>query len=287
MSESQDTTAPARFTREGTRHRFTARTGTVTAVSRPVEAYVRVTLTGPDFADFVSTGPGDHARVFFPNPATGEYLAPTPAGAGEDGIVRPDGPMFARDFTPLNVRRDPETGEVSVDLDFLRHQDPGPAAAWAEAAEVGDSIVVVGPRGSHGLPHGVRRVVIVADGSALPAAARWAAELPADVEIEVIADVPPADLEWVDEYLRLQGGREVLVSEVFGGLDDAVRDTGVDAETFVFGAGEASRLVPLRRFLKYELQLPREQYALSGYWKRGTVAFDHHAPIDPEDPDEE
>ncbi|GAA1778452.1 siderophore-interacting protein [Leucobacter iarius] len=287
MSESQDTTAPARFTREGTRHRFTARTGTVTAVSRPVEAYVRVTLTGPDFADFVSNGPGDHARVFFPNPATGEYLAPTPAGPGEDGIVRPDGPMFARDFTPLNVRRDPETGEVSVDLDFLRHQDPGPAAAWAEAAEVGDSIVVVGPRGSHGLPHGVRRVVIVADGSALPAAARWAAELPADVEIEVIADVPPADLEWVDEYLRLQGGREVLVSEVFGGLDDAVRDTGVDAETFVFGAGEASRLVPLRRFLKYELQLPREQYALSGYWKRGTVAFDHHAPIDPEDPDEE
>ena len=31
---------------------------------------------------------------------------------------------------------------------------------------------------------------------------------------------------------------------------------------------------------------PPRQAQLSGYWRRGTVAFDHHAPIDPFDPDE-
>ena len=42
----------------------------------------------------------------------------------------------------------------------------------------------------------------------------------------------------------------------------------------------------LRRYLRRELALPAAQVALSGYWKRGTVAFDHHAPIDPEDPED-
>ena len=64
------------FHRAGARHRFTARTAVVTAVSQPVPQFVRVTLSGPDFEDFVSAGPSDHARVYFPDPTTGELVAP-------------------------------------------------------------------------------------------------------------------------------------------------------------------------------------------------------------------
>ncbi|QIG38880.1 siderophore-interacting protein [Microbacterium sp. 4R-513] len=279
----EDPSAP--FFRANSRHRFTAREAVVTAVARPVDQFVRVTLSGPDFDDFVSTGPTDHVRVFFPHPITGELVAPRAVGPGEEGIVRPEAPMFARDFTPLAVRFDEATGQRTLALDILRHVDPGPAAAWGEQAKVGDRLVIVGPRGSKNAPQNAARVVLVVDPTALPSATRWLAELPSTTVVEVIADVP-GDIEWVETYLREESGRDdVDVMQASGSLADSLEMVGTDAETFVFGAGEASRLIPLRRHLRYELALPREQYALSGYWRRGVVGFDHHEPIDPSDPD--
>ncbi|MFA5605809.1 MAG: siderophore-interacting protein [Leucobacter sp.] len=284
---TEEITPAHRFDRTRVRHRLTARNIAVAAISKPVEPFVRLTFAGADLADFVSEGPGDHARLFFPHPVTGELVAPTPVGPGEDGIERPDAPMFPRDFTPLNVRTDETTGGRVFDVDFLMHTDPGPASAWAASANVGDELVVVGPRGSVTAPQGADRVLLVADPSAFPAAARWITEVPASCEVEVIADASPADLEWVGQYLREQGGRDdIVVTEVYGSLADAAGDAGIDEGTYVFAAGEASRLVPLRRLLKYELELPRTQYQISGYWKRGMANFDHHAPIDPEDPED-
>jgi NADPH-dependent ferric siderophore reductase len=131
--------------------------------------------------------------------------------------------------------------------------------------------------------------VLVVDETALPSATRWAAEVPAATTIDVIA-VTADDGSWVEQYVAATSGRsDVLVHLVAapGGdrLVAAVDAVGVDASTFVFAAGEASDLVPLRRHLRRTLALPADQVALSGYWKRGTVGFDHHAPIDPSDPD--
>ncbi|WP_345801120.1 siderophore-interacting protein [Microbacterium sp. AZCO] len=277
-----DATVPP-FFRAGGRHRFTAREATVVAVSHPVEEFVRVTVTGDDFDDFASSGPTDHVRAFFPDPATGELAAPRAVGPGEDGIVRPEAPTFARDFTPLHPRRDGD--RVLVDLDILLHADPGPAAAWGGQAEPGDRLVIVGPRASKEAPQGADRAVLVVDPTAFPSASRWLAELPSSTRVDVVADVA-GDLAWVETYLRQESGRSDF-SLTAGGADlaEAVRTLGVDAGTFVFAAGEASRLVPLRRHLRTQLALPREQFAVSGYLKDGTAGFDHHAPIDPSDPD--
>ncbi|MFT4233288.1 MAG: siderophore-interacting protein [Leucobacter sp.] len=276
-----------RFSRPRTMHRFTARRVTVIDIAE-IERFTRVTLSSDELGDWASTGPGDHARVFFPDPDTGELLAPTPLGPDESGIVRPDGPTFGRDFTPLNIRTDAGSGHRVFDLDILRHAHPGPAARWAGRAEPGDEIVVVGPRGSVGVASAAPRVLCVVDETALPAAGRWIEDMPSSAHIEVIADVADG-LDWVRAYLAAQGGRDVPVSAAPtdpDGLASAVREAGVDADTFVFAAGEATRLIPLRRLLRYELGLPREQYAITGYWKRGAVGFDHHAPIDPEDPED-
>ncbi|MFK4834994.1 siderophore-interacting protein [Microbacterium sp. ZW T2_14] len=271
----------------GGRHRFTARRAHVVSVEQVAPALLRVRVTGPEFGDFQSGGPADHVRVFFPDPETGELVAPTAAGPGEDGIVRPDAPMHARDFTPLRVTA--AGGEVAVELDFYLHPSPGPASRWASDAGVGDELVFVGPRGSRAAPQGAARLVLVVDETALPSATRWAAEVPATTTVDVIATTAD-DGAWVDAYIGETSGRtDVRVHRPDAGDPDALvtaLDTvGVDASTFVFAAGEASALIPVRRHLRRTLALPAEQVALSGYWKRGAAGFDHHAPIDPSDPD--
>ena len=274
----------ARFARPRTMHRFTARRIVVTRVTE-IEHFTRITFSSPELADWESTGPEDHAKVFFPDPDTGELRAPAPVGADADGIVRPEGEMFGRDFTPLNVREDPGSGHRVFDLDVLRHEDPGPAARWAAGAEPGDELVMVGPRGSIAAASAAPRVVCFADETALPAAARWIAEMPRESRIEVVADVPGA-LDWVRLYLAAQGGRDVPVHAAPGTLAEAAVAIGVDADTYVFAGGEAGRLVPLRRYLRSELGFGKEQYSISGYWKRAESGFDHHAPIDPSDPED-
>ena len=278
-----------RFARAGTRHRFTARRGIVESVTLAAPVMLRVRVSGADFADFPATGPTDHMRVFFPDPATGEYRAPVAAGPGEDGIVRPDDPTFARDFTPLRVLRTDDA--VAIEFDVYTHPSPGPAAVWAAGAAAGDELVVVGPRGSRAAPQGAGRVLVVADETARPAAARFASDVPATTAVEVIAATAD-DGAWVADYLADASGRAgILVRPVAVGPDpgdalvQALTAAGVDDGTYVFAAGEASALLPVRRHLLAALALPREQFSVSGYWRRGTAGFDHHTPVDPDDPD--
>ncbi|GAA1468990.1 siderophore-interacting protein [Microbacterium thalassium] len=283
-----DSAVDSPFRREGGRNRFTARRAQVVDVAQVAPAITRVRVTGPDFADFVSAGPSDHIRVFFPDPATGELVAPEPVGSGEDGIVRPDRPTHARDFTPLPAA-DWDGPGIAVDIDFFLHPSPGPASAWATHASPSQELVVVGPRGSKRAPQGVSRVLLVCDETALPSATRWAAEVPSAAGVDVIA-VTGDDGGWVAEYLSSTSGRQdVRVAHVTAGdaagLLAAIDAAAIDDSTYVFAAGEASALVPVRRHLRRTLELPPEQVALSGYWKNGATAFDHHSPVDPSDPD--
>ncbi|MFT4211726.1 MAG: SIP domain-containing protein, partial [Microbacterium sp.] len=133
-------------------------------------------------------------------------------------------------------------------------------------------LVLVGPRTSRSAPQRAPRVLLAVDGTALPAAGRWIAELPVSTTIEVVADIA-GDLGWVEDYLLAEGGRRVPIRPAGPELADAVAAVGVDAETFVFAASEASRLVGLRRHLR-GLGLARDQFALHGYWKRGHAGPD-------------
>jgi NADPH-dependent ferric siderophore reductase len=286
---TQEVRGESRFHRVGGRHRFTARRGRVVSIEQVAPVMLRVRLAGADFADFVSDGPSDHARVYFPDPDTGEYNHPEPAGPGEDGIIRPDGPAFARDFTPLHILRDGD--DVSVEIDVFLHPSPGPASRWAAQAKPGDELIVVGPRGSRAAPQGASRVLLFADETALPAAARFAREVPGSTAVDIVA-VTGDDGAWVPGYLADAAGRtDMRVHHVDGPAEgDALVQAlaavdPVDEGTFVFAAGEASALLPLRRHLRGALGLPHEQTAISGYWRRGVVAFDHHTPVDPADPD--
>lgn len=278
--------APEPFIRASNRHRFAPRRASVLAVTPLQDAVVRVHLGGKDFHDFAATGPADHVRLYFPDPVTGELVAPVLSG---DGMTRPNEATISRDYTPLCPRQDGARGG-SLDIDFMLHPNPGPATMWAQRATIGDQLVVLGPKGSRQAPQDASALLLICDETALPSATRWIRNVPNTTEITLIAQVM-TDREWVDGYLATAPGAApaftlVVVEPGQLALSSAVTSLGaISSSTFVFAAAEATSLVPLRRTLRRELGLPAEQVSMSGYWRRDVVAFDHHSPVDPADPD--
>src|SRR5690625_1395424 len=234
---------------------------------------VRITLEG-DMSEFTSAGPTDHVKVFFPG-ADGKLNAPW---LNEEGRIQRDENLeyISRDYTPLNWT------SSTLDLDFVIHSHNGPASMWAQQASEGDQLVVGGPRGSREVPTGADWWVLIADASAVPALGRWFQQAPVGQRIkafvfgsESLADYPlpqDADVEWVlGDFDPEPHLRELDLQEGTG---------------YVWAAGEATSLIGLRRYLRRELEWPREQVDVDGYWRQGVGDADHHAPIDPEDPED-
>jgi NADPH-dependent ferric siderophore reductase len=274
-------TSPAVFERVRIRHPLTIRRAKVARVARVAGPMLRVTLTGPELAGFAAPGPADHVKLFFPDEA-GHLALPQATGAG---IAPPErGRPIARDYTPLDFRPGGTAG-AELDIDFALHAHPGPASAWAAAAEPGSQIALGGPRGSLLAPEGIGSAVIVADESALPATRRWLQALAGVPVTALLVVAEPdvegylADLSGPSRTLRWLAGpdRRNEAAPALGGLP-------ITDDTFVFMAGEAGLIAPLRRLLR-AVGLPKHQVDAHGYWKLGTAGLDHHAPLDPSDPD--
>ncbi|WP_099332296.1 siderophore-interacting protein [Actinomyces minihominis] len=270
--------AASSITRERVRHPLAVRHLEVARKTQLTPHLVRITLVGDELAGFTSLGPADHVKLFFPD-ASGTLTTPVVTA---EGIRRPEeGEIIARDYTPHEYRS--ESGEL--DIDFVLHGDKGPASAWAARAEKGDQLAVAGPRGSHLPPDNIRSMVIVADESAFSAALRWIDGTPTSVPVTALLvaanpkdfayfpDDLPADLRW----FAGEGRAEEVADEL--------RGLSFDEGTFVFLAGEAGLIAPLRRYLRRELNLPKVHMDAQGYWKQGVAELDHHAPLDPSDPD--
>ncbi|MDQ2624569.1 MAG: siderophore-interacting protein, partial [Actinomycetota bacterium] len=272
-------------------HALKLRTVDVLAVTDLTAHLRRVTLTGSDLADFASVGPTDHVKLFLADPETGLVHLP----AGEGGSNPPGGHPVRRDMTPRAFRPAGPSGGPELDLDVVVHEQadtrPGPLAVWIENVRPGDTASFIGPRGSKLVPEGYARAIVAADETALPSTARWLELLDPAMDVLVLAEVQgPGEetyLEGLREGVRLRwlhrGDAAPGASTVL--LDAFIELGQVDADTFVWVAGEAGSLVPVRRYLRRELGLPANQVEVQGYWRRGVGDYDHHDPIDPSDPD--
>lgn len=161
----------------------------------------------------------------------------------------------------------------TLDVDFVTHEH-GVAGSWALRAKVGDQVGCVGPRGSRHVRDVFPWYVFAVDEAALPALGRWLEGLRADVTATAYIvgesrDYPLPTAALLDVHWLTPGASlaEALAAHAFP-----------DTEGFVWVAGERDLIRPARRFLK-ELGVDHD---VDGYWKRGVVNMDHHAP-DPED----
>jgi NADPH-dependent ferric siderophore reductase len=230
------------------RHELRRRELDVLRVERISPHFMSVTFGGDALADFVSASFDDHIKFMFVD------------GQGE--LVR-------RDYTPR--RFDPERRELT--LEFALH-DEGGACAWAERAQVGDSALIGGPRGSMIIPMDYDWHLLVGDSSALPAIHRRLEELPAGARVSAIVQLAEADrrdlrsaasldLRWVDTPEELVAAVQALPLPA--------------GEGYAWGAGEHGMMTRVRALLVEKGQ-PKEAMRVAAYWRQGFS--DHHEDLE-------
>ncbi len=224
---------------------------------------VRVTLGGPNVAGFESHLPDEHMKLVFPDPETGRTRAPTQDG---DHLDWPSPFPLTREYTVRRYRPDP--GEV--DIDFVVH-DRGLASEWAQHAPIGSTLWVAGPRPSRIVPPEFGFHVLLGDETALPAIARWLEELPDDargVAAVEVADPGEEQPLWVPEGVRLTWLHRSNADAVSLGEFLSALTLPEDTATYVWAAGEAGALKPVRTWTRAQ-GIGKDQSDISGYWRRG------------------
>lgn len=262
---------------------ITTRQLEVLRVSDVTPGMRRVTLGGPQLAAhtaengfpvaaFRSEGFDDEGKLFLKHPDADVAVVPEQ----NDGVINwPRNEHLL--FRTYTVRRwDPEAGEM--DLDFVKH-GVGPATTWAYTVQPGEKVQWAGPKMSASHPVGVNWTLVAGDETALPAIGRWLEEWPegerGQVFIEVGEQSHRQELPVPDgvevTWLSRDGAEAGTTSLLF----DAIRSADWwDGKVFAWVAGEALTLTPIRRWLRDERGLAREQMEVAGYWRRQKVAID-------------
>lgn len=260
---------------------ITTRTLDVLRVADVTPGMRRVTLGGPGLAAhtatngypvaaFRSEGFDDEFKIVLKHPDAPVAIGPTQA----DGLLnwpRDDPHMLIRTYT---VRRwDPVAGEL--DVDFVRH-GAGPATSWAYRVRPGERVQIAGPKSSSPPPEGADWTLVAGDETALPAIGRWLEEWPPGARGQVFVEVERPehrqDLPVPDgvtlTWLSRDGAEPGTTTLLF----DAVRNAPWwEGTVFAWVAGETLGLTPIRRWLRNEKGLAKEQVDVTGYWRRRNV----------------
>lgn len=246
----------------------TTRLATVVRTHQLTPHMVRVVLTGEELLGLPTGEYTDYyVKLLFPLEGV-EYPVPFDIALIRERFPRHQWPA-TRTYT---IRRwDPQVNELSID--FVVHGDSGLAGPWAKHARPGDQIRLLGPGGGYLPDPTADWHLLVGDESAIPAISAAVERLPAHATAHVLLEVEGPDEEqplpappgtvvhWLHRGAQRQHSR---------GLVTAV--TQLDAPSghpHAFVHGEASWVKELRRYLRLELQVPRERLSISGYWRLG------------------
>jgi len=165
---------------------------------------VRFTFTGPDVSQMATYAPDQRVKLFFPE--GGSSLAPLFGLSHHEmqdwysayrALPENQRPLM-RTYTIRALR----PAQAEVDIEFVLHGDTGPASRWAMGASPGDQLAMAAPAANAQgptlgyewkPPQNVRRILIIADETALPAAAgilETLDDLPFKPKVEALFEVP-------------------------------------------------------------------------------------------------
>lgn len=201
----------------------------------------RICLTGESVAAFAEVLPAAWVKVFFTPPNE-------PEGPGRAYTIR---------------RICPVINELV--LDFVQHGE-GPAASWSRSAKEGDIIRIAGPREGIALK-GIQSLLLFGDETAIPGIFGIIEALDENVTVQVFivketeaSYAPPHTLAALS--LNWLKGDEDLAAQVTSWIQNNSPD-------HVWGAGEHSVVIPLRKHLFQTFGRSRKDTTITAYWKSG------------------
>nr|BFD85798.1 siderophore-interacting protein [Streptomyces sp. Xyl84] len=225
----------------------------------------RVVLGGEELAGFSADTCTDHyVKLLFP--AAG-VTYPEPF---EMQRIREEFPPGQWPVTRTYTVRawDPERLELT--LDFVVHGDEGLAGPWSLLVRPGETVRFMGPGGAYAPDPSADWHLLAGDESALPAIARSLEALPPGTTAHAFVEVSgPEEEQKIDsdvEVVWLHRGER----PVGAALVEAVRALDFpEGRVHAFVHGEAGFVKELRRLLRVEHAIPREDLSISGYWRLG------------------
>jgi ferric-chelate reductase (NADPH) len=152
-----------------------------------------------------------------------------------------------------------------MDFDIFLH-DGGRATEWVRRASVGDVLAIAGPGGG-GIPQ-VSRILLFADETAFPAAARILASLPADSQGQVT--LVAAEGEASGYPIRTPKGVQLTWLSRRDASDLAERTLSARAtqpDHFFWFASEKSDVTPVRQAIKAAPPAAGTSY-IAAYWSK-------------------
>ncbi|MCZ2722659.1 siderophore-interacting protein [Marinomonas sp. 15G1-11] len=166
-----------------------------------------------------------------------------------------------------------------IDIDFMLHEDGGPASTWAKEANVGDTILVGGPGPRKMIETNADWYLLVGDMTALPAISVNLEFLPDNAKgYAVIEVVSEADIQ----TLKHPEGMDIkwVINASPGENDQALLEqvkslTWLNGQASVWAACEFNSMKALRPFFKVEKEIAKENLYISSYWKLGNNEDQH------------
>lgn len=233
---------------------------TVDSVERLTPGTIRIVFAGEALDGFEAGAYTDHYVKLQLPPVGAPYGPPFDPVGVRDGLPRE---LWPRTRTYTVRAWDPATRRLTID--FVVHGTEGIAGPWAERAQPGDALQLLGPGGAYAPDPAVDFHLFVGDESALPAIAASLERVPASATAYVVAQVPTEE-----HCVELPGGHDArwLFGHDAETVLEAVRQLALPESLQAFVHGEAALVRAVRHHLLAERGVPRERLSASGYWKR-------------------
>ncbi|AWG22870.1 hypothetical protein FFWV33_15715 [Flavobacterium faecale] len=227
--------------------------------------YLRITFHIPEslVEQLKSVKEGSNNKLFIPSQGTHNIHLPNEekSSSVEESIEQ------VRTYTNRKI----DLFNRELKIDFVLHEDYGPASSWASKAKPGDKLKVAMKQGIKPLVPKYDRYILIGDYTALPVISCILEQLPDGVKAEVLLEVYGAKdeiplLSKTETQIRWLHNPHPEKGSYLASISKTLLRDKKENETYIYIAAEYETVNKLRDYLKNRLMWDSVNYAAVSYW---------------------